>query len=166
MFKSFMVELAFAGVIAALSATSAASAGNDAATQGLQSAHPPLIRAAAARRYAEVRKLIEKGADPNERDKFSQTALELLLDRDGPIDLVRLLISHGADVNSQGEHLTPLGTAIYFCRVDALPVLIDEGARLDIPVGLRRPSPQEFAAKFGCPEARAILEKRLHGDFR
>jgi hypothetical protein len=30
----------------------------------LESAHPPLIRAAAARRYADVRKLIEKGADP------------------------------------------------------------------------------------------------------
>jgi Ankyrin repeats (3 copies) len=166
MSKSFMVVLACAGVIAALSATGAASAANDAATQALQSAHPPLIRAAGARRYAEVRKLIEKGADPNERDKFGSTALELLLAREGPIDLVRLLISHGADVNSAGEHLTPLGTAIYFCRLDALPILIDEGARLDIPVGLRRPAAREFAAKFGCPEARAIVEQRSPGESR
>ena len=158
-----MLVLAFAAGVDVLGAPGPASAADDAAAQALQSAHPPIIRAAAARRYAEVRKLIEDGADPNERDKFSRTALELLLARGGPIDLIRLLISHGADVNSQGEHLTPLGTAIYYCRVDALSVLVDAGARLDIPVGGRRPAAPAFAATYGCAEARAALEQGSPG---
>jgi len=111
----------------------------------LESAHPPLIRAAAARRYADVRKLIEKGADPNVRDKFGRTALEILLARGAPAELLRLLISHGADVNVQGEYLTPVGTAIYYCHVDGLELLLREGARLDIPVGWQRPGHLYFA---------------------
>ncbi len=151
---------AVAGVLVAVfCGIGAAATAKDGGAGALQSAHPPLIRAAAERRYADVRKLIEKGADPNDCDKFGQTALELLLAREAPIDIVRLLISHGADVNRQGEHLTPVGTAIYFCHVDGLELLLREGARLDIPVGLRRPAAKEFAAKYGCPAVRAVIER-------
>jgi hypothetical protein len=125
----------------------------------LESAHPPLIRAAAARRYADVRKLIEKGADPNVRDKFGRTALEILLARGAPAELLRLLISHGADVNVQGEYLTPVGTAIYFCHAQGLELLLREGARLDIPVGWQRPGVKEFASRHGCPAVREIIER-------
>jgi hypothetical protein len=73
--------------------------------------------------------------------------------------LIRLLISHGADVNVQGEYLTPVGTAIYYCHVDGLELLLREGARLDIPVRWQGPGVKEFASQHGCPAVRAIIER-------
>jgi len=150
---------AVASVLVAVLCRAAAAAAPDGGTRALQSAHPPLIRAAAARRDAEVRRLVERGADPNARDKFGRTALEILLARGAPAELLRLLISHGADVNVQGEYLTPVGTAIYYCHVEGLELLLREGARLDIPVGWQRPRVKEFASRHGCPAVREIIER-------
>jgi ankyrin repeat protein len=151
--------LTLAGVLVAVLCRASAAAAPDGGAGALQSAHPPLIRAAAARRDAEVRRLIERGADPNVRDKFSRTALEILLAKGAPADLIRLLISHGADVTVQGESLTPVGTAIYFCHAEGLELLLREGARLDIPVGWQRPGVKEFASRHGCPAVREIIER-------
>jgi uncharacterized protein len=148
-----------ASVLLALLCGTSAAAAPDGGASAPQSAHPPLIRAAAARRDAEVRRLVERGADPNVRDKFGRTALELLLAKGAPVELVRLLIRHGADVNVQGEYLTPVGTAIYYCHVDGLELLVREGARVDAAVGWQRPTAGEFAAKHGCPAVRAVIER-------
>ena len=61
---------------------------------------PPLLKAVAGRQVAEVRKLLESGADPNAAGATGETPL-LAAARLGEPDLVRLLIGRGAKATTR-----------------------------------------------------------------
>lgn len=71
----------------------------------------PLYGAAAGGHYADVRQLLERGADPSMRTRFRWTALHWAVGNGFP-DVVRLLLDHGADVNAVSDTgMTPLQMA-------------------------------------------------------
>lgn len=59
----------------------------------------PLVDAASRGRLEDVRRLVEQGADVNERDKYWRRAL-LQAAAGGHLDTVRYLVEQGADVNA------------------------------------------------------------------
>jgi ankyrin repeat protein len=81
-----------------------------------------------------VRLLLEKGADPQAVDASRESIL-LKAARKGDVEVMRLLISRGADVNlsSTSQGMTPLGNAVSSYQIDAVKLLLDRGARIDIP---------------------------------
>mmetsp|Transcript_8410 Transcript_8410/g.10241 ORF Transcript_8410/g.10241 Transcript_8410/m.10241 type:complete len:1255 (+) Transcript_8410:91-3855(+) len=79
----------------------------------------------------DVKKLIDRGASPNERDFCGFTCLhEAALE--GHIDIVKLLIEKGADVNKQalkaGDLETPLIDAAENKHFETVKVLLENGA--------------------------------------
>ncbi len=81
--------------------------------------------------YAEVKRLIEEGADVNTQDQdLGWTALELASGK-GHIEVVKLLIEEGANVNAQdqdGLGWTALISASYHGHPEIVKLLIDKGA--------------------------------------
>jgi serine/threonine-protein phosphatase 6 regulatory ankyrin repeat subunit B len=79
--------------------------------------------------YAEVKRLIEKGADVNARNNGGSTALMRASYR-GRQDIVQLLIEAGADVNVQdNEGWTALMFASGMGHTEVAQVLIEAGAK-------------------------------------
>ena len=62
-------------------------------------AEPPLVEAVKNRDGAAVRRLLDEGADPNQRQSDGATALHWAVHRDD-VDAVNLLLDAGADVNA------------------------------------------------------------------
>ena len=69
---------------------------------GAQSPEEQLCFAVVRGDQEEVKRLLQGGADPNGKDRFSGSALEGAADG-GFTEIVRLLIRKGADVNSRGK---------------------------------------------------------------
>jgi ankyrin repeat protein len=75
-----------------------------------------------------VKKLLEKGANPNIQDEVGRTPLRNAAFK-GHVDVVKLLLEHGADPNIQNEYGdTPLHMAVYWGRVDVVKLLLEYGA--------------------------------------
>ncbi|PHZ12613.1 ankyrin, partial [Rhizopus microsporus ATCC 52813] len=76
-----------------------------------------------------VQTLLDLGADPNEKDYAGWTPLHEAALR-GQIDVIKLLIKHGADVNARGgEELdTPLHDATENNHCDVVELLLENGA--------------------------------------
>lgn len=68
---------------------------------GAQSPEEQLCFAVVRGDEAEVKRLLQEGADPNGKDRFGGSALEGAADG-GFTEIVRLLVRKGADVNSRG----------------------------------------------------------------
>jgi ankyrin repeat protein len=69
---------------------------------------PPLVRAAAKGDDREVERILARGTDPNEADSSGWTALHAAATRNH-VDVVRRLLSSGADVDARTEDgVTPL----------------------------------------------------------
>jgi ankyrin repeat protein len=86
-----------------------------------------LLKASAQGDLAEVRNLLEKGADVNARTDMGETPLHLAHSE----EVARFLIEHGADVNARdGEYgMTPLfNQGIAVCRF-----LVEKGADVNAP---------------------------------
>ena len=81
--------------------------------------------------YTEVKKLIEEGANVNDREENGTTAL-IYASKEGHTDIAKLLIDEGADVNAQEYHgWTALMFASIKGQIDIAKLLIEEGADLD-----------------------------------
>ena len=103
---------------------------------------PPLLRAAEAGRTEEVRRLLERGANVNEKfpELHGLTPLMLAAMR-GHLDTVKLLLKAGADPNASGSvahvgYWTPLLMAVRSKSKNSLMVidtLIAGGAHLNPP---------------------------------
>lgn len=79
-----------------------------------------------------LRFLLQRGANPNVRDRNGTTPLQIAV-RLGHVDGVEALINGGAQVDisdSQGE--TPLMTAVHQRNVELVRTLLEEGADPDV----------------------------------
>jgi len=75
-----------------------------------------------------VKKLLEKGENPNAKDKDGWTPLHTAAYM-GHVDVVKLLLEHGANPNIQNKDgVTPLHTAAFWDRVDVVKLLLERGA--------------------------------------
>ena len=87
---------------------------------------------AAARKgdVAKVKSMLDGGVDVNTRSQYGATALSFACDR-GNLDLVKLLIERGADVNAADTfyNATPLTWAADKGFVEIVRLLLDKGAR-------------------------------------
>src|SRR5215216_1981010 len=87
---------------------------------------------AAARRgdAAALKAFLDKGVDVNSKTRYGATALSYACDK-GHVEVVRLLIERGADVNVRdtfyGE--VPLGWAAGKGHVEIIKLLLDKGAK-------------------------------------
>jgi ankyrin repeat protein len=92
----------------------------------------PLMRAAAANDFAAARLLLEHGANVNARSDDGRTPLLIASGLAGGVDLVKLLIEKGADVNAHAPGLvvdiTTLSEAAYTGDVPVFRALVDAGA--------------------------------------
>jgi len=112
------------------------------ATQNLSDAGTPLMRAAETGRVDEVRRLLQKGVDANEKveDLGGLTAL-MLAARRGHLDVVKVLLRAGADPNASGGiHGLGFFSPLTFAmnpenknRIELIDTLIAGGARLNPP---------------------------------
>lgn len=103
--------------------------GADANELECQTAHcwTPLYAAAAADQYEAVQVLLARGADVNKKLKRGQTAL-MIASYHGDTDMVRLLISSGADVNGDCDGDTALSWAKEKGHTEIVNLLIATGA--------------------------------------
>lgn len=92
--------------------------------------HTPLIQATRGHRSVIAERLLLAGANPNQRDKFGWTALHhAITPSDGAdLDLIGILVKHGADVNIQDNRLrTPLHRAAQYGQLQAVLLLLKYG---------------------------------------
>jgi len=88
----------------------------------------------------EVCRLLDAGANPNWFDELGWTALHHAV-KGGHIDLVRLLLSRGANVNAHDERVlgeTALGLVAQTCSAEMARVLVKAGANPTIPGWVNR----------------------------
>lgn len=100
-----------------------------------------LLTAISMKNIDLARKMIEKGADVNYFDHYSNWApLTLAIERDDT-DMVRLLLERGADTNPNlywMQRRMPLSVAIYKGNLDIIDVLVKKGANINHPYGSDR----------------------------
>lgn len=94
-------------------------------------ATPPLIEATLAGNVDDVKSQLESGTDPN-LIYNTNTALTYAA-RDGFIEIARLLVEYGADVNwIDGEGVTPLILASFKNHVELVQLLLDHQADITV----------------------------------
>ncbi len=109
-----------------------------------------LLEAAARRGAAsEVKALLEQGADPNATGHSLQSPLRLAGER-GHLDVGRLLILHGADVNERYGHQANslLHFAVETGNFGFVNILLENGADVNSRDAMRS-TPLHLAAKNG-----------------
>ena len=92
----------------------------------------PLIYAAFRGWTNKVRRLLERGAEVDARDRFGRTALFLAVYDDENLEVVRELLKWGANVNAQDDSgETPLSraTGLLFLDGPCIPELTKQNAR-------------------------------------
>lgn len=86
-----------------------------------------------------VEYIISRYADANKRDYNGNTALIYTIGRDFDEDIIKKLISIGADVNIAGnDNISPLIQAAIMSSYIALKILIDSGANWNLKNDLNR----------------------------
>jgi ankyrin repeat protein len=82
-----------------------------------------------------IRYLLEHGADPNRKTRWARTALHHALLRDNALEIVEMLLDHGADPTLVSER-TPESAAMIAARRgrgDVLALLARRGIALELP---------------------------------
>jgi uncharacterized protein len=122
------------------------------------SAHASVADAAMRRDAAEVRRLVQSGADVNATQADGATALHWAAYR-GDVRLASLLLEAGADVKAANRNgSTPMWLAASQGDTAMIQLLLENGADANeqLPLGRR---PLMLAARSGRPDAvRALLE--------
>lgn len=107
--------------------------------------------------------LLKRGADREERDGDGHTPLghAALIRGQYHTEAARMLVTHGADINSPNEFLwtTPLGLAARNGNLDVAVMLLERGATVDA-VNVDGDTPLAIAAKFGFVELATVLIER------
>jgi ankyrin repeat protein len=91
-----------------------------------------LIAAAGGGDVAEIKRLVDSGANVNAIALDDWTPLTRAADR-GRFEAVRLLIESGADVNKPAGDLYPLFFAADNGHVVVVKLLLENGAKLNLP---------------------------------
>jgi hypothetical protein len=90
-----------------------------------------LIRAAEKGEINTVKELLEKGADPEEKDSFGDTALMHAAEKGHP-EIVKLLLDKGANVNARSNFGdTPLISAARSGNSATVTILLERGAQIN-----------------------------------
>ncbi len=77
---------------------------------------------------SKIKKLLEKGADPNVRNEEGLTPLHIAAQK-GQGKVADLLLSYGADVNARDyDGWTPLHWAVFWGKTEVVKVLLSHGA--------------------------------------
>lgn len=85
--------------------------------------------------FKKAKELLERGADPDERSTARRDVPPLLLSimEFSGLEMIGLLLDHGADINITRSHdFTPLIQAVFDYRADVALLLVERGARLDM----------------------------------
>ncbi|WP_342377255.1 ankyrin repeat domain-containing protein [Myxococcus stipitatus] len=126
---------------------------------GERGGNTPLIEAALDRNRVLVDALLAAGADVNLPGEVEVTPLMAALQGDKPVELslVERLLEAKADVNKAGRYRTPLMEAASRCLPRAVSLLLQKGARWDVPPG-GGPGLYEEAVvpQVSCPEKVAV----------
>ena len=133
-----------------------ALAGEDSAPQPLA----PLLRAAAAGDFAQIRALVDSGGDVNVASSDGHTALLTVAGLRGAAATVKLLLDHGAKSSAEAVGFSPLMLAAYTGDDASVRLLLDAGARknLGVAVGIaymvgRRPLAEAMIPYLTAEEA-------------
>lgn len=110
----------------------------------------------------EARKLLENGADVNERNKNLSHYTPLhIASVSGNTELAKFLIYNGADVNAVDvDNETPLHRASVYGNTKVAKVLIDNGADVNA-VDMRNRTPLDRAKEEGNDEIAKLLEAAM-----
>ncbi|QSQ12287.1 ankyrin repeat domain-containing protein [Myxococcus landrumensis] len=131
---------------------------------GERGGNTPLIEAVLARNRVLVDALLAAGADVNLPGEVEVTPLLAALQGDKPVELslVERLLEAKADVNKAGRYRTPLMEAASRCLPRAVSLLLQKGARWDVPPG-GGPGLYEEAvvSQVSCPEKVAVQVLRV-----
>lgn len=90
-----------------------------------------LWHAAAEGHFEMAKLLLECGADANLRGKFGKATALGMAKSSKKLDFIRLLLSHGAEVNNKGNGLL-LHEAVVGEDEDCLRLLLEHGAEVDV----------------------------------
>jgi len=116
----------------ALPAATAAEAGDWKSNKEMRQLNEDLIAAVQMGNAKKARSLLDRGAEPNAKDRLGTTALHLAA-LWGHKDIVSMLIAQGADVNAtDDERWTPLHVAAMKGNAELLEVLMAHGASQSI----------------------------------
>ena len=113
------------------------------------------------RRMEDIKKLLQRGADPNYRGKwFNETPLHMACYGHNP-ELVRLLINFGADVNSENiQGRAPIHFACSYGTAEVLRIFIENGCDVN-HTDKDKKTPLMLSCKRGDPAlVKALLEKK------
>ena len=113
-----------------------------------------------------VQRLLDRGADLNERNKILQTPLDVASEH-GKLAIAKKLIKYGADVNSRDTlGWTPLHVAARHEHIDVVELLLNNGA--DIHATEREGyTALHIASSWGYPEiVRLLLERGANTQIR
>jgi ankyrin repeat protein len=92
----------------------------------------PLINAVNNKNYNEVKKLLEKGANPNSKNKYGVSTL-ILASYNGSFVIVKLLLEAGADVNAKDrDGDTALHNGVYKKHERVVTTLLNHDADINI----------------------------------
>ncbi|EWG49990.1 hypothetical protein FVEG_09329 [Fusarium verticillioides 7600] len=99
--------------------------------------------------------LLERGANPNQREKHGRTALQIAA-RNGHTDVVAVLVAEGADIDARVHGWTPMLLAAKNERFEVLDYLIRRGADVN-SVDYCGRTALHWAAKNGCMASTHLL---------
>lgn len=114
--------------------------------------------AAAANHIGCLKLLLKKGRKyVNQKTMEGETALTLACCREASVDLVRVLLDNGADVNmGNNEDFTPLHQACKNGKLEIAEVLIEAGANLNA-INYNMWTPLHFAVDANCLDVMMYL---------
>lgn len=119
----------------------------------------PLWRAAANNNYEIALLLLENGANANQETKvppLNSTSIAFPC-QEGYLEMVKLLVDHGADVNLQGfRNFTPIRVAAQNGHLEIVKYLAEHGADIDFKA-MDGATPLEHAASKGHLEIVTFL---------
>ena len=118
---------------------------------------PTLVNYCRQGNIEEARKLIEGGANVNEKDgEYQYSPLHLAV-REGHLDLTRLLIQSGANLQAKLSYgYSPLHTAAKANQYDCAMALLEAGAQVDAFDDMHD-TPMHVAAREGCIDIALLL---------